>query len=201
MMEHTIPLLTALDERFSGIKDLYGLPHFVTRKPGFESLCLIILEQQVSLNSAKASFDKLKNLTGEFTPQNIIKFTDAEFRECGVSRHKTVYIRNLAAAILDGNVSLESFIEKDHDTVRKELVALKGIGNWTADIYLMFCLQSPDILPLGDIGILSAIKDVWGFTTIEEIEEHSKNWKPYRTTAAFFLWHYYLKKRNRVFPY
>ncbi|MDV6168913.1 DNA-3-methyladenine glycosylase 2 family protein [Flavobacterium sp. DG1-102-2] len=200
-MEHTIPLLVQLDTKFAAIADLYGMPGFVGRKPGFESLCLMILEQQVSLNSAKASFDKLKNLIEEFTPQNSIEITDQEFRQCGVSRQKTAYIRNLAEAILNGNIFLESFIEKDHDTVRKELVALKGIGNWTADIYLMFCLQAPDILPLGDIGIISAIKDVWGFTTLEEIKGHSEKWKPYRTTAAFFLWHYYLKKRNRIFPH
>ena len=200
-MEHTIPLLVQLDPKFATIADLYGTPGFVSRKPGFESLCLMILEQQVSLNSAKASFDKLKNLIEEFTPQNSIEITDQEFRQCGISRQKTAYIRNLAEAILDGNISLESFNGKDHDTVRKELVALKGIGNWTADIYLMFCLQAPDILPLGDIGIISAIKDVWEFTTLEEIKEHSEKWKPYRTTAAFFLWHYYLKKRNRIFPH
>jgi DNA-3-methyladenine glycosylase II len=173
----------------------------VTRPPGFESLCKIILEQQVSLDSARAAFNKLKLLIGDFTPENIIEVTEQEFRECGVSRQKTAYLKGLAEAILDKAIDVDGLGAKDHDEVRKELIQLKGIGNWTADIYLMFSLQSPDILPLGDIGIISAIKDLWKFTTLEEIAAHTERWKPYRTTAAFLLWHYYLEKRGRKFPH
>lgn len=200
-MEETISLLIAKDAVFSEIVKLYGEPGFVTRPPGFESLCKIILEQQVSLESARASFNKLKSLMGNFTPQNIIEVTDLEFRECGVSRQKTSYLRALAETVLDGTLNFDSFTSKPPDEVRQELLRVKGIGNWTVDVYLMFCLQSPDILPLGDIGIVSAIKDVWGFTAINDMLEHSKTWSPYRTTAAFFLWHYYLEKRGRKFPH
>lgn len=191
----------AKDAVFSEIVKLYGEPGFVTRPPGFESLCKIILEQQVSLESARASFNKLKNLMGNFTPGNVIEVTDLEFRACGISRQKTSYLRALAETILDGTLNFESFATKHHDEVRQELLRVKGIGNWTVDVYLMFCLQSPDILPLGDIGIVSAIKDVWGFTAINDMLELSKIWSPYRTTAAFFLWHYYLEKRGRKFPH
>lgn len=200
-MEHTIPLLIAQDEVFSLILEKYGAPGFVSRPQGFESLCKTILEQQVSLDSAKASFDKLKVMIGDFTPENVLEVTDAEFRNCGVSRQKTSYLRILAEAITDKEIDLESFKDKDPALVREELIKIKGIGNWTVDVYLMFSLQSPDILPLGDIGIVSAIKDLWGFTTQEQMIRHSENWKPYRTTAAFFLWHYYLEKRGRKFPY
>jgi len=200
-MEETISLLIAKDAVFSEIVKLYGEPRFVTRPPGFESLCKIILEQQVSLESARASFNKLKSLMGNFTPQNIIEVTDLEFRECGISRQKTSYLRALAETVLDGTLNFDSFATKHRDEVRQELLRVKGIGNWTVDVYLMFCLQSPDILPLGDIGIVSAIKDVWGFTAINDMLEHSKTWSPYRTTAAFFLWHYYLEKRGRKFPH
>ena len=200
-MEHTIPLLIERDKTFSLIVDLYGPPGFVTRSPGFESLCKTILEQQVSLESARVSFNKLKVLIKDFTPENVVEVTGQEFRECGISRQKTIYLRTLAEAVLDGVIDMDSFNDKHPDEVRSELVRLKGVGNWTVDIYLMFSLQSPDILPLGDIGILSAIKDLWGFTSMDEILAHTQRWKPYRTTAAFFLWHYYLEKRGRKFPH
>lgn len=200
-MENTIPLLIGQDKIFLQIIDSYGPPDFVSRPPGFESLCKTILEQQVSLESARASFNKLKALIVDFSPANVIEVTEQEFRECGISRQKTAYLRGLAEAVLDEGIDMDSFAVKHPDDVRRELVQLKGIGNWTVDIYLMFSLQSPDILPLGDIGILSAIKDLWGFTTRQEIIAHTESWKPYRTTAAFFLWHYYLEKRGRKFPH
>lgn len=200
-MYSTIPFLIEQDKIFSLILDQYGSPDFMSRPQGFESMCKTILEQQVSLESARASFNKLKVLIEDFTPENIVEVTEQEFRNCGVSRQKTAYLRALAEAVLDGVVDFKSFKNKDAEQIRKELIQVKGIGNWTVDIYLMFSLQSPDILPLGDIGILSAIKDLWGFTEIEQIIEHTQSWKPYRTTAAFFLWHYYLEKRGRKFPH
>ncbi|RWX03690.1 DNA-3-methyladenine glycosylase family protein [Flavobacterium cerinum] len=200
-MNNTIPFLIKQDKVFSLILDEYGVPGFLTRPQGFESMCGIILEQQVSLESARASFNKIKAIIVDFIPENIIEVTEEEFRSCGVSRQKTTYLRVLAEAVLGGVVDFESFKNKDTEQVRKELIQVKGIGNWTIDIYLMFSLQSPDVLPLGDIGILSAIKDLWGFTAMDQIIEHSQLWKPYRTTAAFFLWHYYLEKRGRKFPH
>lgn len=200
-MDSTIPFLIRQDKIFSSILYQYGSPCFVSRPQGFESMCKTILEQQVSLESARASFNKLKAIIVDFTPENIVEVTGEEFRSCGVSRQKTVYLRSLAEAVLDGVVDFESFESKDPEQIRKELIQVKGIGNWTVDIYLMFSLQSPDILPLGDIGILSAIKDLWGFTEMEQIINHTQSWKPYRTTAAFFLWHYYLEKRGRKFPH
>ena len=200
-MEEGIKSLLALDPKFREIAAIYGNPNFVTRPQGFETLCKIILEQQVSLDSALAAFNKLKVLIGDFTPQNITEVTEQEFRNCGVSRQKASYMRGLAEAILDGSLDLEGLAYKDSAEIRTELLRLKGVGNWTVDIYMMFSLQSPDILPLGDIGIISAIKDVWGLQTMDEITAYAESWKPYRTAAAFFLWHYYLVKRGRVFPY
>lgn len=200
-MKDTIELLVRQDKIFSLILDQYGSPAFMSRPQGLESMCKTILEQQVSLESARASYHKLKAIIVDFTPGNIVEVTEQEFRSCGISRQKTTYLRALAEAILDGLVDFESFENKTPEQIREELIRVKGVGNWTIDIYLMFSLQSPDILPLGDIGILSAIKDLWGFTTMEQIVAHTQSWKPYRTTAAFFLWHYYLEKRGRKFPY
>lgn len=201
MMKDAIVKLIEQDAVFLQIVSLYGDPFFVTRPQGFESLCMIILEQQVSLESARAAFVKLKDMIGGFTPLHITEVTEQEFRQCGISRQKTSYLRALAEAVLDGSLDLDSFNNKDSGQVRQELVKIKGIGNWTVDVYLMFCLQSPDVLPLGDVGILSAIKDLWGFDDINETIKHSQTWSPYRTTAAFLLWHYYLEKRGRKFPH
>ena len=200
-MENTIPLLIEKDAVFAAIINRYGPPVFQTRPEGFESLCKTILEQQVSLESARASYRKLLMLMQVFTPQRLLQLTDIQFRECGVSRQKAAYLRALAMAVADETIDFDSFRHKNPDEVRSELIKIKGIGNWTIDVYLMFSLQSPDILPLGDIGILSAIKDLWGFTAMTDVVNHTENWSPYRTTAAFLLWHYYLAKRGRTFPY
>ena len=191
--------LAKADADLGNIISAYGYPPLWTRPNTFESLVHIILEQQVSLASALSALNKLKERLPELTPANILSLTDEEFKACYFSRQKTIYTRSLAKALSDGQINLEEFNQLDNEAVRNALTKLKGIGNWTVDIYLMFSLQSPDILPLGDIGILSAIKDLWGFTEMEQIINHTQGRKPYRTTAAFFLWHYYLNKRKRKF--
>lgn len=200
-MEDTITHLIEKDAVFQHITDQYGIPVFPSRPEGFASMCRTILEQQVSLNSARASFYKIANTVVEFTPQNILLLQEHTFKECGISRQKTAYIRDLAQAVISGKVNFGSFSHKAPDEIRQELIQVKGIGNWTIDVYLMFSLQSPDILPLGDIGIQSAIKDLLGLQSVMEMEEYSRRWVPCRTTASFLLWHYYLKKRGREFPH
>lgn len=177
------------------------MPGFPNRPEGFESLCKTIMEQQVSLDSARAVFNRLKQHLGDFTPQNVLAATDDAIKACGITRQKTTYIKALAEAVLSGKVNFESYKADEPDKVRQELIKVKGIGNWTIDVYLMFSLQSPDVLPLGDIGIISAIKDLTGIEVMQDMVEYTKKWAPYRTTAAFFLWHYYLEKRGRKFPH
>jgi DNA-3-methyladenine glycosylase II len=200
-MHSTIPKLIEKDSVFATIIALYGEPAFITRPEGFESMCKTILEQQVSLSSARASYRKLKNLVLDITPENIVNTSEHQLRECGISRQKNVYLKALAQAVMDGTIDFSRYRTMPPDAVRQELIQVKGIGNWTIDVYLMFSLQSPDILPLGDIGIISAIKDLWGLNSMEDIAEHATKWSPYRTSAAFFLWHYYLAKRGRTFPH
>lgn len=200
-MEEQVKILIEADARFAEIVATYGMPGFPLRVEGYESMCRTILEQQVSLNSARAVFYKLREASGGLTAENVLKLTDGQIRACGITRQKTVYIKALAEAVAGGDVDFSQYKLMSADAVRQELIKVKGIGNWTIDVYLMFSLQSPDILPLGDIGILSAIKDIWGITKMNEIEELSKTWAPYRTAAAFLLWHYYLEKRGRKFPH
>src|SRR5690606_35734028 len=164
-MQEAFQHLIDLDSKFGGIIALYGTLNIPKRPEGFESLCKIIFEQQVSLDSAKATFDKLKAVVGNFTPENILKCSPDELRACGVSRQKSAYIQGLASAIRSGDIDLESFTYKTAAQIRTELIKLKGIGNWTIDVYLMFCLQSPDVIPLADIGIIVTLKELWGVET------------------------------------
>lgn len=200
-MEEHVQILVEADERFAQIVAEYGMPSFPSRPEGFESMVRTILEQQVSLNSARAIFYRLKEAIGDLTPENTLQLTEEEIRSCGVTRQKTVYIKALAQAVVDGDVGFERYKTMHPDNVREELIKVKGIGNWTIDVYLMFSLRSPDILPLGDIGILASIKDLWGLTMMADILDLTKTWSPYRTAAAFLLWHYYLEKRGRKFPH
>lgn len=195
--QRDIAQLIKIDKTFAFINDKYGNPPNWKRPPGFISLSRIILEQQLSLASAGAHFLKLSNYIVEFTPSNILRLTDEEMRNCQISRQKKEYLRSLSTAILNGDIYLEKLTGLNEIEVRNQLTGIKGIGNWTTDIYLMFCLHSKDILPLGDIAIINTIKELYGVKTKEEILLISEKWKPYRSLATYFLWHYYLKPRNR----
>lgn len=193
-----IDQLIRTDKIFARIHDKYGSPPDWKRPQGFVSLSKIILEQQVSLVSAKAHFLKLNAYLDDFTPSNILKLTDEEMLSCQISRQKATYLRALSAAILNRSIDPESLHEMDEPGVRRQLTGIKGIGNWTADIYLIFCLQSKDIFPVGDIAVVNTVKELCDAKTGEEIVRLAENWKPLRSLATFFLWHYYLKKRNRA---
>jgi DNA-3-methyladenine glycosylase II len=161
-------------------------------------MCHIILEQQVSIASAKACYDKIQNLFKKITPQIILNCSDEELRSCGVSRQKTIYLKDLAAKVISKEIDFKSFATKTEEQIRAELITIKGVGNWSIEVYLMFCLQSQDIIPLGDIAIKNTIIELYAHNAIEEMQELSQNWKPYRTMASYILWHYYLKKRNKI---
>jgi DNA-3-methyladenine glycosylase II len=186
---------------FQTIIATYGLPTVPSRPQGFQTLVLLILEQQVSIDSAKATFDRLKTLTPNFVPEEIALLSDEQMRAVGISRQKTNYIKGLANAIINNEIDLESLPQKPAQIVREELIKLKGIGNWTIDVYLMFCLQSPDIIPLGDIAVVNTIKELFDIHTKEEMEIVALNWSPYRSMATYLLWHHYLNKRNRKVNY
>jgi len=192
-----IELLIQVDEIFGLIYDKYGSPPNWSRPQGFISLSRIILEQQVSLASANAHYLKLNAHLKEFAPAEILKLTDEEMRLCQISRQKAKYLRALSTAIIDRNIDLEQLENFDHIIIREQLTSIKGIGNWTADIYLMFCLQAKDIFPSGDIAIINTIKELTNASSKDEILLLSEKWKPFRSLATYFLWHYYLKKRNR----
>jgi DNA-3-methyladenine glycosylase II len=200
-MQQAIDHLFQKSPIFKHIIDTYGLPTIPVRPQGFETLVLLILEQQVSIDSAKVTFLKIKSTHNQLEPQVLIQVSDEDYRNFGVSRQKTSYIKALASAILTKQIDLQSLPQKSAEQVRQELIKIKGIGNWTIDIYLMFCLQEPDLLPLGDIAVINTIKELLDIQDRAIMEEHTLDWSPYRSYATFLLWHYYLKKRKRTIVY
>ncbi|MEO6392668.1 MAG: DUF1905 domain-containing protein [Pyrinomonadaceae bacterium] len=178
-----------------------GPPPLWPREPGFATLIQIILEQQVSLASARAAFDRLALAIDPITPQGFLQLTDAALLKIGFSRQKTVYCRYLSEAILQGELDLEALsIERDDVAVRSALTRVKGIGNWTADIYLLMALRRPDVWPIGDLALAVALLEVKRLTERpgpEEMERLAIKWRPYRALAARLLWHHYLSVPRR----
>jgi len=167
------------------------------RESGFSTLLHIILEQQVSLASAKSAHNKLIALCSPLTPVSFLKLDDATLKAAGFSRQKTGYGRNLAQSIVDGLLDLDALSLMDDDAVRSELIKVKGIGRWTSDIYLLMVLRRPDIWPVGDLALAVAaqkVKRLQDRPSQEELDEMSAAWRPWRAVAARILWHYYLSE-------
>lgn len=197
-MQQVIEFLYSKDEILKNILEKFGNPIIQKRQEGFASMCHIILEQQVSIESAKACYLKIENYLENITPKNIFNVTDEELRNCGVSRQKIIYLKDLASKVISNEINFESFATKSEEQIRKELITIKGVGNWSIEVYLMFCLQSPDVIPLGDIAIKNTLIELYNCKSLEEMEQVSNQWKPYRTFASFVIWHYYLVKRNKI---
>jgi DNA-3-methyladenine glycosylase II len=187
--------LAQADIDLAGIIKAYGYPPLWSRPNTFETLVHIILEQQVSLASALSALNKMRERVQEITPTRVLLLTDEEFKACYFSRQKTTYTKYLAEAILSGQINLKELEELPDDVVRAKLTALKGIGNWTVDVYLMFVLQHADIFPIGDLAAVNALKRVKNLpkeTTRDEIIAIADQWAPYKTIASMLLWHFYL---------
>lgn len=195
--ETDIQILIKTGKTIADIYSQYNTPPNWYRPPGFVTLSKLILEQQVSLASANAHFLKLNNYLKEFTPTEILKLTDEEMRNCQISRQKSKYLRELSTAILGNNIDLERLSGLSEVEIRNQLTNIKGIGTWTTDVYLMFGLQAKDIFPIGDIAVVNKMKELTGAKTKEEIISIAERWKPLRSLATYFLWHYYLEKRKR----
>ena len=179
----------------------YGPPPLWSRDPSYATLVHLILEQQVSLASAQAAFDRLRAaLDGSVEPEPLLRLTDEELRAIGFSRQKAGYARTLANAMLDG-FDLGALASMPDDEVRKALFAMPGIGPWTADIYLTMCLLRPDVWPHGDQALATAARELLELPeqpTFDELEIRARSWRPHRATAARILWHHYLSVRGRA---
>ena len=182
------------------VQEKYGPPPLWDRSPGFPTLLQIILEQQVSLASAKACYDKLCRRVGDITPMNLLRSTDAQLNKDGFSRQKTSYARHLSEAIIEKRIDFDSLSTLSDADVKLELIKLKGVGEWTSDIYLLMAMLRPDVMPKGDIALHTAWHKLSGEErpTSDEFLAIAERWKPYRSVAARMLWHFYLSERRRA---
>jgi DNA-3-methyladenine glycosylase II len=191
--------LTRRDRDLAAIVAAYGPPPLWARRPGFPTLVHIILEQQVSLASARAAYARLDAAASPLTPARFLEFDDATLKTIGFSRQKTRYVRELAARIVEGRFDPGALRAMNDASARAELVSITGIGRWTADIYLLMALGRPDIWPAGDLALAVAARRVKRLRTHpspDRLERLGESWRPWRAVAARLLWHHYLESRK-----
>jgi DNA-3-methyladenine glycosylase II len=187
------------DGDLAGVVKAFGPPPLWERPRGFPTLLYIILEQQVSLASARAAYSRLLATVGRLTPRTFLKLDDRTLLEVGFSRQKRDYGRGLAEALISRQIDLEALEQLDDGEARTELMKLRGVGRWTADIYLMMALQRMDVWPVGDLALATAaqrVKRLRKRPAPERLEALGRPWKPWRSVAARILWHHYLSTRE-----
>jgi DNA-3-methyladenine glycosylase II len=192
--------LARREPRFRYVLKKHGLPPLWDREHSFATLVYIILEQQVSLASARAAFNKLRAALGVVTPEAFLTLDDAQLKAIGFSRQKMRYGRELARAVADGTLDLSALPAMSNDNVRSTLTQVKGIGNWTVDVYLLMVLLRADVFPKGDLALLIAAQRLFELPTRptpDEIEVMAESWRPHRATAARLLWHFYLSEPRK----
>ncbi len=177
----------------------FGTPPLWKREAKFATLIHIILEQQVSLASALSAFNKLKAKLNNITPEGVLLLTDDELKAAYFSRQKILYARNLAETIVSGQLNLPSLENLPDEEIKIELKKIKGIGDWTADIYLLMAMLRADVMPKGDLALHVAwqrLKQLEARPTSDEFQQIAQKWKPFRAVAARLLWHYYLSTKK-----
>lgn len=194
-LTEAVGYLCARDEDLAAIVERHGPPAFWSRPPGFATLVYIILEQQVSLASARATWLRIGELLEEFSPASYLSLSDAQLRAAGVSRQKARYTRLLAEAVVDGTLPLARLARMRDEGVRSALTSITGIGNWTADVYMMSALRRPDRWPIGDLALVKAIMAVKGLDERPSsawLDALGESYRPFRSVAARIYWHHYL---------
>jgi DNA-3-methyladenine glycosylase II len=194
-----VRVLSARDPDLRGVVERFGPPPLWDRSPGFPTLVHIVLEQQVSLASARAAFDRLQAAVDVLTPSRFLELDDERLLGIGFSRQKSRYVRNLAEAVASGSLDLDGLDGLADEDVHRALVALTGIGSWTASIYLLMALRRPDVWPTADLALLTsvaAVKHLEGRPGGAQMEELAEPWRPWRSVAARLFWHDYLSRRR-----
>ena len=190
--------LAARDKTLAAIHATYGDPPLWRRATGFQTLAHIILEQQVSLKSAKAMLNRLESAIQPFTPLRFIELGDDHLRRLGVTRQKSAYLIGLADSIVSGELSFTKLARMSDDEARLALTRLKGIGSWSADVYLLMAMRRADIWPSGDLALAVAMHELKGLQNRPrpmELERLAEQWRPHRAVAARMLWQYYLGRK------
>lgn len=194
LLQQALDHLAGADPHMSRAIATIGPPPPRHRPASFATLMDVIIAQQVSTASAAAISGRLTERLSRVTPEAFIALTDADLRAVGFSRQKTVYGRDLAAHFLDGRVSPAKLRRMEDEAAIESLSAVKGIGRWSAEVFLLFALQRPDVMPAQDLALLVAAQRMKGLKTRPEPKKLLKLaelWRPYRSYAARMLWHYY----------
>jgi DNA-3-methyladenine glycosylase II len=192
--------LSAADPALGAVVERFGPPPMWAREPGFPTLVHLILEQQVSLASAQAAFDRLRAAADPLGPRTLLRLDDAQLLAVGFSRQKARYARALASAVEDGSLDIDGLARLDDDGVDAALTALPGIGPWTSTIYRLMVLRRPDAWPIRDIALAQAIAELRGLDRRPDATEMlaaAEAWRPWRAVAARILWHHYLSTPRR----
>ena len=188
-------ILAERDSALAHILDRLGPPPMWDREPGFPTLVHIILEQQVSLASAKAAFDKLSDTIEPLDPESFLTLNDSTLKSIGFSGQKRRYCRKLAQAIIGGTLDLDVLPSLPDNGVRTELEKMTGVGPWTSNIYLLMVLLRPDVWPPGDLALAAAVQDLKGLDhrpQPAELKKIADHWRPWRSVAARIVWLHYL---------
>jgi len=192
-------LLANRDRNFARILKTHGNPPLWRRPATFTTLVKIILEQQVSLKSADAMYRKLRAAINPFTPASLLDLGSDHLKSLGVTRQKTAYLLYLSSAIVDRTLNLRKLPSMSDADVKETLMQIKGLGSWSADVYLLMAMRRADVWPSGDLALAVAVKELHGLErrpTFEELERIAEKWRPHRAVAARMLWQYYLGRRT-----
>ena len=194
---HGVRVLCEADPDLAGIVSSFGPPPLWGRRPGYATLVRIILEQQVSLASANAVYKRLRVALGEVTPLNVAAIAARDLCQWGFTRQKAEYCHEIATLIVTGQFDLRAVAQGDDATAHQALVSLRGVGPWTADIYLLMALRRPNIWPIGDLALAEAtrrVKRLRHRPSDELLSTIASHWHPFRSVAARILWHLYLQQ-------
>ena len=200
-LRRAVRTLARRDPALAAIARQYGPPPLWAREPGFATLVHVILEQQVSLASARAVFERLRTTLPVFDAASLLALDDAVFKSVGITRQKTAYARGLAHAIACGALDLEALALLQDIDAHAALTRVKGIGLWTSNVYLLMALGRPDVFPASDIALQVAAHKALRLRkrpTPERLERLAEPWRPWRAVAARLLWHFYLSEKSRM---
>lgn len=190
--------LAQRDKDLASILETFGPPPLWARRPGFATLVHIILEQQVSLASAASMLARLRKNVIPFQPARMIELGEGHLKSLGLTRQKTAYCLDLAQSLTDKRLRLSQLYRMSDPQAKAALMEIKGLGSWSADVYLLMVLRRPDVFPETDLALVTAVtklKQLASRPTSNQLLEMAEAWRPYRSVAARMLWQYYLARR------
>ena len=199
VLQSSVRALCRIEPRFARILERHGPPPLWPREPGFATLALLMLEQQVSLAQARAMFERIGKAAGGVTPASVAKLGEAGLRAIGVTRQKANYLACLSAQLEDGKFDLGALAALPDEVAVAALDGLHGVGPWTAHCYLLFALRRPDVFPAADLALMEAVRHLWKLRARPApavLAKRAAVWSPHRAVAARLLWHHYLCERE-----